>query len=62
MPGRNDAEATDSAIALCDSHDQADKAIQQLQQAGFDVKNLSIIGKGHAAEDQVIGYSMPVIA
>jgi len=45
-----------SAIAICDSHQQAEKAVKELQNAAFDVRKLSIIGKGYQTEDQVIGY------
>jgi len=44
------------AIAVFDTHEQAENAIKEIQRAGFDVKRLSIIGKGYETEDQVIGY------
>ena len=45
-----------SVIALFDQHPQAEKAVQELQQAGFDMKTLSIIGKGYHTEENVVGY------
>jgi hypothetical protein len=45
-----------SVIALFDQHTQAEKAVQELQQAGFDMKALSIVGKGYHTEENVVGY------
>jgi hypothetical protein len=56
MPEKNSAIGKDSVIAVYDSHDQAEKAVKELQEAGFDMKKLSIIGKGYETEDQVIGF------
>jgi len=46
----------DSAVAVFETHDQAERAVKELQQAGFNMKKLSIIGKGYETEDHVIGY------
>ena len=56
MPEKNAAVGTNSAIAVYDTHEQAEKAVKELQKAGFDMKKLSIVGKGYHTEDQVIGY------
>jgi len=45
-----------SAIALFDQHTQAEHAIKQLQEQGFDLKALSIVGKGFETEEDVVGY------
>ena len=45
-----------SVVALFDQHTQAEKAVQELQQAGFDMKALSIVGKGYHTEENVVGY------
>ena len=55
MPEKNAMER-DSAVAVFDTHDQAERAVKELQKAGFDMKKLSIIGKGYETEDHVIGY------
>src|SRR5215475_905945 len=55
MPDKNLIEK-DSVIAVCASHPQAEKAVKELQKGGFDMKKLSIIGKGYETEDHVIGY------
>src|ERR1019366_7139955 len=45
-----------SVIALFDQHDQAEAGVKELQQAGFDMKSLSIVGKGYHTEENVVGY------
>jgi len=45
-----------SVVALFAQHTQAEKAVQELQQAGFDMKTLSILGKGYHTEEDVVGY------
>src|SRR6202050_3098481 len=45
-----------SAIAMFDEHTQAESAVKHLQQAGFDMKKLSIVGKGYQTEENVVGY------
>jgi len=38
------------------SHLEAEKSIQELQRAGYDMKRLSILGKDFHTEEHVIGY------
>jgi hypothetical protein len=45
-----------SVVALFDLHTQAEKAVKELAQAGFDMKALSIVGKGYHTEEDVVGY------
>jgi uncharacterized membrane protein len=45
-----------SVIALFNQHTQAEAAVKQLQQAHFDMKELSIVGKGFHTEEKVVGY------
>ncbi len=47
---------TQVAVAVCDSHTQAEDAIHQLARAGFDPKSISIIGKDYHSEENVVGY------
>ena len=47
---------TNSVVAVLKSHDQAEKAIRQLQKDGFDMKKLSIVGKDYHTEEHVVGY------
>jgi len=48
--------ATNSVVAVYDSHDQAESAVRALQQAGVDMKSLSIAGRGTHTDEQVVGY------
>ncbi len=45
-----------SCVAVYDNHIQAEEAVHLLQKAGFDVKNLSIVGKGYQREEHPIGF------
>jgi len=38
--------ATNSVVAVYDSHEQAERAVKALQLAGVDMKSLSIAGRG----------------
>jgi hypothetical protein len=48
--------AKNSVVALFDEHVQAEQAVKELQHAGFNMKCLSIIGKGYHTEEDVLGY------
>jgi len=45
-----------SVVAMFDQHTQAEEAVKQLQQAGFDMKALSIVGKDYRTDEHVVGY------
>jgi uncharacterized membrane protein len=45
-----------SVVAMFDQHTQAEEAVKQLQQAGFDMKALSIVGKDYHTDEHVVGY------
>ena len=45
-----------SVVAIFDQHAQAEAAVKSLQKAGFDMKNLSIVGKGYHTDEKVVGY------
>jgi len=45
-----------SIIAVYDTHTAAEQAIKEIQKAGFNMKNLSIIGKDYRTEEHVVGY------
>ena len=45
-----------SVVAVFGSHDQAEDAIRELQEDGFDMKKLSIVGKDFHTEEHVVGY------
>jgi hypothetical protein len=48
--------ATNSVVAVYDTHDQAEHAVKALQGAGIDMKCLSIAGRGMHTDEQVVGY------
>lgn len=45
-----------ASVAIFETHQQAEDAVKELERAGFDMKTLSIIGKGFHTEDNVVGY------
>ncbi len=46
----------DSAVAIFSNHEEAEKAVKELQKSGFDMKRLSIVGKDYHTEEHVTGY------
>jgi len=48
--------ATNSVVAVCDSHEEAERAVKALQQAGIDMRNLSILGRRSHTDGHVIAY------
>ncbi|MCJ7684839.1 MAG: DUF1269 domain-containing protein [Desulfobacteraceae bacterium] len=45
-----------AAIAIYNTHIEAESAIKKLQKSGIDMKKLSILGKDYHAEENVVGY------
>jgi hypothetical protein len=45
-----------SVVAIYKTHVQAEGAVKDLQQSGFDMKQLSIVGKDYHSDEQVVGY------
>jgi uncharacterized membrane protein len=45
-----------SVVAMFDQHAQAEEAVKELQQAGIDMKGLSIVGKDYHTDEHVVGY------
>ncbi len=45
-----------AAIAIYNTHIEAEAAIKELQKSGIDMKKLSILGKDYHAEENVLGY------
>ena len=41
---------------LYDTHEQAEQAVKQLQHHGYDMQQLSIVGRDYHAEENVVGY------
>jgi hypothetical protein len=49
-------ERIDISVARFPDHTQAEVAVKALAQAGFDMKQLSIVGRGYHTEDNVVGF------
>jgi hypothetical protein len=49
-------EATNTVIAVFADHPAAETAIKKLTSAGFDMKNLSVVGKGYHTDEKVVGF------
>ena len=45
-----------SVVAVYDTHEQAEKAVKCLQEAGVDMKSLSIAAKDQHTDEHVVGY------
>lgn len=46
----------ETAIAVFSDHDSAETAVKTLTAAGFDMRNLSVVGKGYHSEERVVGF------
>jgi len=44
------------AVAVYDTHKEAEAAVVELQKADYDMKKLSIIGRDYHTEETVVGY------
>jgi len=49
-------ERIDITVARFPYHSDAETAVKTLAQAGFDMKQLSIIGRGYHTEEQAVGF------
>ena len=47
---------TNSVVAIYDTHEQAERAIKELQEAGVDMKSLSIAARDTHTDEHVVGY------
>jgi hypothetical protein len=55
--GKDDQmEKTDTIIAVFPDHNAAEGAVKRLAQAGFDLKTLSVVGKGYHTDEKVVGF------
>ncbi len=46
----------DSVVAIYETHDGAETGVRRLSAAGFDMEDLSIVGKGYHTEEKVVGF------
>ena len=49
-------KSNNSIVTTYPSHTAAEEAVKQLQQSGYDMKKLSIIGRDYHTDEQVVGY------
>jgi hypothetical protein len=55
--GKDDQmEKMDTIIAIFPDHNAAEGAVKRLAQAGFDMKSLSVVGKGYHTDEKVVGF------
>ena len=47
---------SDTVVAVFPTHIAAESAVRKLATAGFDMKNLSLVGKGYHTEEKVVGF------
>jgi hypothetical protein len=45
-----------AVVAVYPTHTAAEAAVKELQQSGFDMKKLSIVGRDYHTEENVVGY------
>ena len=51
-----DSGVIEAVVAVFQTHENAEKAVRDVQRAGFDMRKLSIIGKDYQTEEEVVGY------
>ena len=49
-------EKIDTVIAVFADHPAADAAVKKLTAAGFEMRNLSVVGKGYHTDEKVVGF------
>ena len=49
-------EKADTVIAVFADHKAAETAVKKLTAAGFEMRNLSIVGKGYHTDEKVVGF------
>ena len=49
-------ENVDTTVAVFGDHLAAETAVKKLAQAGFEMKNLSIVGQGYHTDEKVVGF------
>lgn len=49
-------EKLDTVIAVFANHPAADAAVKKLTAAGFEIKSLSVVGKGYHTDEKVVGF------
>jgi uncharacterized membrane protein len=47
---------SNAVVAIYKSHTEAEAAVKELQRSGFNMKNLSIVGRDYHTDENVVGY------
>jgi len=45
-----------AVAAIYETHEQAEQAVKELEEAGVNIKSLSIVGRGTHTDEHVVGY------
>ena len=53
---KSETSAHGSAVAVYNTHSEAEQAVRTLGKSGFDMRKLSIVGKDYATEEGVVGF------
>jgi len=49
-------QMVDSVVAVYEDHPAAELAVKKLASSGFEMKNLSVVGKGYHTDEKVLGF------
>lgn len=49
-------EKPEAVVAVFSDHAAAEAAVRKLNLGGFDIKHLSVVGKGYHVDEQVVGF------
>jgi hypothetical protein len=52
----NTTGITDTVVAVFANHPAAEAAVKTLTAGGFEMKNLSVVGKGYHTDEKVVGF------
>ncbi len=52
----NNMNTTNAVIAVFADHLEAESAVKKLAASGFEMKQLSVVGKGYQTEEKVVGF------
>ena len=55
----NAGNERNSVVAIFSQHSAAENALQALKNTGFDIEHLSIIGRDHQTEQNIVGFYNP---
>jgi hypothetical protein len=53
---QNQTAQSDAVVAVFTDRQDAEAGIKKLAQAGFDIKKITLVGKGYHTDDKVVGF------